>query len=192
MIVRGGTRRERTIRTRMLVGADVRDSRVAPLVGRGYYGWRHARSSFWAYFRNVEPAAREGRFRIWFLGPMIAVGCGWALQSAEWLAGAVGGVIWRPRELERWLARYRASHRNTLLPHHFLNCSYSTGRRFNPIERLMLSAAARDARMATHFEAFGSRTITVGLYASPRTLLEVCMTNARHRLRARRLCASHL
>ena len=56
----------------------------------------------------------------------------------------------------------------------------------------MLSAAARDARMAAHFEAFGSRTITVGQYASPRTLLDVCMTNARHGLRAGRPHASHL
>ncbi len=279
VIVRDRSRRERTIRTRMLVGADGRDSRVAPLVGRGYGGWRHARSSFWAYFRNVELDAREGRFRIWFLDPefaaafptdgeltllacmvtrerlaefrrdlqgnfmstmrslpdspmlehaelaskfmgkldmpnvwrpasranlaligdaalasdpVMAVGCGWALQSAEWLAEAVGGAIHRPRELERGLARYRARHRNTLLPHHFLNCSYSTGRRFNLIERGMLSAAARDVRMAAHFEAFGSRTITVGQYASPRVLLDVCRTNARHRLRAGGPRASHL
>ena len=59
--------------------------------------------------------------------PVMAVGCGWALQSAEWLADAVEGAIWYPRELERGLARYRVRHRNTLLPHHFLNCSYSTG-----------------------------------------------------------------
>ncbi len=271
-------RRSRTIRARLLVGADGRDSHMAACIGRAYSGWRHRRSSFWGYFRNVELAGREGRFRIWFLNPdfaaafptdggltllacmvtrerlpqfrhdlernfmaairslpegpgieqaelaskmmgklempnrwrvaargnlaligdaalasdpVMAVGCGWALQSAEWLADAVGAVLDRPRELERGLARYRARHRNTLLPHHFLNCSYSTGRRFNSIEHLMLSAAVRDARMAAHFEAFGSRTITVGQYASPRTLLDVCVTNARHRLRAGQPHASH-
>jgi 2-polyprenyl-6-methoxyphenol hydroxylase-like FAD-dependent oxidoreductase len=116
--------------------------------------------------------------------PIMAVGCGWALQSAEWLADATGSVVRDPAALRHALARYRAQHRRRLGPYHLANCSYSMGRRFSPVERLMLSAAVHDPQMAAQFEAFGARRIKFGEYASPRALAGACAVHLRHRVRA--------
>ena len=36
---------------------------------------------------------------------------------------------------------------------------YSTGRRFNPAERMMFSAAARDPKLAVRFDRFATRQV---------------------------------
>jgi hypothetical protein len=36
---------------------------------------------------------------------------------------------------------------------------YATGRRMNPLEQLMFSAAVHDERLAARFEAFGTRNV---------------------------------
>jgi 2-polyprenyl-6-methoxyphenol hydroxylase-like FAD-dependent oxidoreductase/pimeloyl-ACP methyl ester carboxylesterase len=115
---------------------------------------------------TYRPAAAEG---VAFVGdaamaadPLWGVGCGFALQSAEWLADAVGPALAARRsdaEVDAGLARYRRAHRRRLLGHYLLMSDYATGRRVNAVERLLFSAAARDSAVADGFYAFGTRSI---------------------------------
>jgi 2-polyprenyl-6-methoxyphenol hydroxylase-like FAD-dependent oxidoreductase len=98
--------------------------------------------------------------------PLWAVGCGWALQSAEWLADVVAAES----DLDRALARYRRRHRSRLLAHHVVSSSYSSGRAFLPHERLFLKAGPRDARTASRVAGFGERLLGVSDLLSPRSV----------------------
>jgi menaquinone-9 beta-reductase len=105
--------------------------------------------------------------------PLFGIGCGWAFQSAEWLAESVAPALSGAEPLERGLARYRRRHRRELRGHAFLIHDYATGRRFNPAERLLFSAAARDPKLALTFDEFGTRQIKphqMLVRAVPRTI----------------------
>lgn len=100
------------------------------------------------------------------IDPLWGVGCGWAFQSAEWLADSVlsafaGSAAGRDRRLERGLRRYRRRHARGLSGHAAMMYSYAGGRRFNAGERLVFSTTARsgDERLRAVFEAFGTRNI---------------------------------
>jgi menaquinone-9 beta-reductase len=92
--------------------------------------------------------------------PLFGVGCGWAFQSGEWLADSVSPALRGIESLENGLRRYRTRHRRQLGMHARLIHDYSTGRKFDPVERLMISTAARDPRTAALFEAIGTRRNT--------------------------------
>jgi menaquinone-9 beta-reductase len=94
--------------------------------------------------------------------PLFGIGCGWAFQSAEWLADSVAPALAGSEPLERGLKRYRRRHRRELSAHAFLIHDYATGRRFNPAERILFAAAARDEKVAVNFDAFGTRQIKPG------------------------------
>ncbi len=128
---------------------------------------------------------RAGRPGLAFVGdaamsadPAWGVGCGWAFQSGEWLAdelapafgsgssdadldadldAGIGAGI--DAGIDAGIERYRKRHRRQLLGHFLMTSDYSTGRRFNPIERMQFSAAARDDRVANGFAAFGGRSV---------------------------------
>jgi 2-polyprenyl-6-methoxyphenol hydroxylase-like FAD-dependent oxidoreductase len=99
------------------------------------------------------------------IDPLWGVGCGWALQSAEWLADSVSPALAeadRPaddRALARGLARYRRRHARALRGHAAMIYDFAGGRKFNPGERVLFSAATFDEGMARVTEAFGSRNI---------------------------------
>lgn len=99
------------------------------------------------------------------IDPLWGVGCGWALQSAEWLADSVGAALAEPRHartdaLARGLKRYRRRHARRLRGHAAMIYDYAGGRKLNPGERFMFSAAASgDERLGRTFEAYGSRSI---------------------------------
>ena len=59
--------------------------------------------------------------------PVWGTGCGWAFQSAEWLADAVSGPLHsrRRREVDRAARRYQRKHRRMLLPHQLINIDFS-------------------------------------------------------------------
>jgi menaquinone-9 beta-reductase len=125
------------------------------------------------------------------IDPLWGVGCGWAFQSAEWLADSVAQALTsapdadRAAQLARALKRYRRRHARGLRGHSMLIYDYASGRKFNAFERMLFSAATRDERVARTFEAFGSRSIgPARMFASalPRALL----VNARHARGARR------
>lgn len=109
----------------------------------------------------MRPAAARGMA---FVGdaalasdPLWGVGCGWAFQSAEWLADCVGPALATGADLEAGLQRYRKLHRRRLGPHHLLIADLATARRANPLERRMYSAAAHDPVAFAAFEAVGAR-----------------------------------
>jgi menaquinone-9 beta-reductase len=113
--------------------------------------------------------------------PLFGVGCGWAFQSAEWLGESVAPALRGAEPLERGLERYRHRHAKELRGHAFFIHDYATGRRFNPTERLMFSAAARDPRAAVLFDSLGTRR-TRPSQLFPRMVPRAIAVNARHAL----------
>lgn len=112
--------------------------------------------------------------------PLAGVGCGWALQSAEWLADSVAPALTGAASLQRCLWRYRRR-RLQLQAHAFLIDDYATGRRMNPAERVLFAAAARDKEIAAQIDAFAMRS------TSPPSMLaatarRAIVVNARHAL----------
>jgi 2-polyprenyl-6-methoxyphenol hydroxylase-like FAD-dependent oxidoreductase len=114
--------------------------------------------------------------------PLYGVGCGWALQSAEWLAESVLPALHGEEPLQRGLARYRRRHRRELRGHTFLINDYSSGRRQSAPERAMFAAAARDPRVAARFDDLGTRSVKPGR-AIATMLPRAIAVNLRHRLR---------
>jgi menaquinone-9 beta-reductase len=113
--------------------------------------------------------------------PLFGVGCGWAFQSAEWLSDSVLPALQGSESLEQGLERYRRRHRRELAGHAFFIHDYATGRKLNPAERLMFSAAARDPKMATRFDTFGTRQVRPQ-QAMPGLMARAVAVNARHAL----------
>ena len=91
--------------------------------------------------------------------PLFGVGCGWALQSGEWLADCVTPALRGEESLEHGLARYRRLHNRRLGGHAFMIHSYATGRRLSRPERALFAAAARDSKIATRFDKFATRQV---------------------------------
>ena len=113
--------------------------------------------------------------------PLFGVGCGWAFQSAEWLADSVGPALQGSESLEQGLDRYRRRHARELKGHAFFIHDYATGRKFNPAERFMFAAAARDPKAAELFDSFGTRQIRPQQFM-PRMLPRAVAVNTRHAL----------
>jgi menaquinone-9 beta-reductase len=118
------------------------------------------------------------------LDPLWGIGCGFAFQSAEWLADSIAPAMSGSESLEQGLERYRRRYARRLRGHTAMITDYSSGRKLNPGERMLFSAATRDERLARTFEAFGSRNI------SPARMLVSAMpraayVNARHALSQR-------
>lgn len=113
--------------------------------------------------------------------PLFGVGCGWAFQSAEWLSDSVRPALQGDESLEKGLARYRRRHAKELRAHAFFIHDYSTGRRFNPAERMIWAAAARDPQAATLLDRMGTRQ-KGPFQTMPRLLPRAIAVNARHAL----------
>jgi 2-polyprenyl-6-methoxyphenol hydroxylase-like FAD-dependent oxidoreductase len=113
--------------------------------------------------------------------PLFGVGCGWAFQSAEWLAESVVPALQGGESLEQGLERYRRRHARELRGHAFFIHDYATGRKMNPAERLIFSAAARDSRAAELVEGLGTRQIRPEKLM-PRALPRAIAVNVRHAL----------
>jgi 2-polyprenyl-6-methoxyphenol hydroxylase-like FAD-dependent oxidoreductase len=118
------------------------------------------------------------------LDPLWGIGCGFAFQSAEWLADSVAPALAGAESLEQGLERYRRRYARRLRGHIAMITDYSSGRKLNLGERTLFSAATRDERLARTFEAFGSRNI------GPARMLvsgipRAAYVNARHALSRR-------
>jgi menaquinone-9 beta-reductase len=96
------------------------------------------------------------------IDPLWGVGCGWALQSAEWLSDSVLPALQGSAPLARGLRAYRRRHALGLGGHARVIYGYAGGRRFDPGERLLFSAATYDPGVARVMEAFGTRSIGPG------------------------------
>ncbi len=111
--------------------------------------------------------------------PLFGIGCGWALQSAEWLADSVTPALRGAEPLRSGLNRYRRRHRKELRGHAFLVNDYATGRPISRVEKTLFSAAARDPRVATAFDELGTRRVKPGRMMAT-TLPRALAVNARH------------
>jgi 2-polyprenyl-6-methoxyphenol hydroxylase-like FAD-dependent oxidoreductase len=113
--------------------------------------------------------------------PLYGVGCGWAIQSGEWLADAAAPALRGEEALEAGLRRYQREHRRRLRGHAWMIHDAATGRKMQPPERLLFAGAARDPRVARIFDAFGSRQIGPARMMATGMPL-AALANARHAL----------
>jgi 2-polyprenyl-6-methoxyphenol hydroxylase-like FAD-dependent oxidoreductase len=114
--------------------------------------------------------------------PLWGVGCGWALQSAEWLTDSVAPALLQSEPLEQGLRRYRRRHARGLRGHAAMIHDFAGGRKLKAPERLLFGAAARDEPLARRFEAFGTRNIgPTRMFAT--TLPRVALLSVRQGLR---------
>jgi flavin-dependent dehydrogenase len=100
------------------------------------------------------------------IDPLWGVGCGWALQSGEWLADCVAPALRGEETLARGLRRYRRTRARRLGGHIRLMHDFASGRRMNLPERLLMSTAASDPLMADRLGAFATRSVGVGRFAA--------------------------
>ena len=124
---------------------------------------------------NVSRPAARGN--VAFVGdaalaadPVWGVGCGFALQSGEWLADELAGALIAGGDAEEALDRYRLRHRKALAGHHMIMSDYASGRRFSPVEKLMFGSATRDQETARLMHYYGNRIITPGQLFKPRNV----------------------
>ncbi|MEU7011161.1 NAD(P)/FAD-dependent oxidoreductase [Streptomyces sp. NPDC046332] len=113
--------------------------------------------------------------------PLWGVGCGWALQSAQWLAEAVAPAATGRGDLDKSLAVYARRHGRRLRGHQYLAADFARARPFNPMERLMFSAAARDESVARHMHLFGNRLIGPLRFLNPLAVAKASTVNLKHR-----------
>ncbi|MFE3145825.1 NAD(P)/FAD-dependent oxidoreductase [Streptomyces sp. NPDC059218] len=114
--------------------------------------------------------------------PLWGVGCGWALQTAQWLTEAVAPSATGLREdLDASLTAYARKHRRRLTGHQQLAVDYARSRPFKALERLMFAAAARDASMARHMYMFAARLIGPLRFLSPVAVVKALAVNVRRR-----------
>jgi 2-polyprenyl-6-methoxyphenol hydroxylase-like FAD-dependent oxidoreductase len=113
--------------------------------------------------------------------PLFGIGCGWALQSAEWLADSVTPALRGAEPLQRGLDRYRRRHRKELRGHTFIVNDYATGRRMQWGERMLFAGAARDPQVAAAFDELGTRRAKPGRTMA-KALPRAIAVNARHSL----------
>lgn len=110
--------------------------------------------------------------------PLFGVGCGWAFQSGEWLADATASALRGDRAgLDRAVRAYRRTVRKRLLGHYLMTSDFSTARRYNPAERVLFSAAAKDAFVAERVHKLGYRQIPVRKIANPLVLSRAIWAN---------------
>lgn len=141
---------------------------------------------------SSRPAAPKDRPGLAFVGDaamasdvLWGIGCGFAFTTAEWLADEVGPALAAGHDPERARRRYGRRHALRLAGHHKMTSDYSMPRPFNPIERLIFSAATRDRATAQHFHAFGNRSIGPVRFLAPRALGRAALVNAKHARQAR-------
>lgn len=108
----------------------------------------------------------------------MAIGCGWALQSAAWLADSTAPALAGAEPLVSGLRRYRRARRRHIEPHHRMLVADARGRRMNPLQRMQFSAAARDPETAALFHRYAERSIPPRRLFAPRALGRVASVSA--------------
>jgi menaquinone-9 beta-reductase len=111
--------------------------------------------------------------------PLWGVGCGFAFQTAAWLVDTLAPVLLANRPVAPALRRYARETSWKLAGHRLLILDFSRRRGFNPLERLLFAAAAKDETTSRHVHAFGARLIGPMAFLSPRALLRAAWINVR-------------
>jgi 2-polyprenyl-6-methoxyphenol hydroxylase-like FAD-dependent oxidoreductase len=110
--------------------------------------------------------------------PVWAIGCGWAFESASWLADAVAPALHGDEPMRRALRRYRAHHRRRLSGHARVIADAAKAGAPPPPVRALLAAATRDPVTARRFDDFGTRSAPVRRFLSPPALARAAWVNA--------------
>ncbi len=113
--------------------------------------------------------------------PLWGTGCGWAMQTAEWLSDAVGGPLrsGHHHAIDAAARRYEWRHRRTLLPQELLTIDFSRRPRLSRLENMMFGAAVRNQKIADTVAAIGSRRRSPFAILAPTALARAALTNAR-------------
>ncbi|TBO30400.1 NAD(P)/FAD-dependent oxidoreductase [Aquabacterium lacunae] len=107
------------------------------------------------------------------------VGCGWALQGAEWLAEALSGRLKDERWRREGLKAYARQVRQHFGPHRFFIDDFARRLQLNAAEHLFCAAAVRDPRWAARMMAVGARHVSPWSLMRPGSLasaLWLCAT----------------
>lgn len=113
--------------------------------------------------------------------PLFGVGCGWALQGAEWLVEATAGALSSGRGIDRAASTFRSRLRRRILGHFLITSDYARARLFNPAEKILFSGAARDPKVAGPFMKLGTRSAPAIGFFSPRLMNRAILANLKHR-----------
>jgi len=111
--------------------------------------------------------------------PLWGLGCGFAFQSAEWLAQEVSPVLRAGGEVDRATERYAKTHARRLRPHFKLTSDFSKVRTFNRLERLLFGGAPYDEVVADAFWRYGTRNASPAALLSPRVLTRAARVHRR-------------
>ncbi|MFD5512221.1 hypothetical protein ACFWIB_31255, partial [Streptomyces sp. NPDC127051] len=84
-------------------------------------------------------------------------------------------------DLDKSLVAYARRHRRRLRGHQSMAVDFAKARPFNPVERLVFSAAARDESVARHMHLFAQRLIGPLRFLNPVALAKASAVNIRHR-----------
>jgi menaquinone-9 beta-reductase len=118
--------------------------------------------------------------------PLFGLGCGWAFQSAEWLAQEVSPVLRAGGDVDRATERYAKKHARRLRPHFKLTSDFSRVRPFNRLEQLLFGGAPYDAVVSNAFWRYGTRNSSPTVLLSPRVLAHAVRVRRRaNRTKAR-------
>ncbi|MCT4554269.1 MAG: FAD-dependent monooxygenase [Pelagimonas sp.] len=109
--------------------------------------------------------------------PMSGVGCGFALQAADWMAERVGPAIGSDRGLAQALESYAKQHKSQLGGHEYFIRDASRGRAPNLLETLISRAAARDPVVAHRLHLFLGRVLKWHQLLSLGTLARIARAN---------------
>lgn len=113
--------------------------------------------------------------------PVAAIGCGFALQSAEWLADSLAPAVAGSERLESGLARYRQVHRRRLRGHALMLNDFAKRERMSHMQRLLFSAAVHDQVIAERLGQFAGRLIGPSKLLTPALLARAAAVNRRAR-----------
>ncbi|WP_136444105.1 NAD(P)/FAD-dependent oxidoreductase [Pacificoceanicola onchidii] len=111
--------------------------------------------------------------------PMSGVGCGFAMQAADWMAERVGPALVSGKGHAEALNAYAKQHKSMLAGHEYFIRDASSGREANLLEKLISRAAVRDAVVAHRVHLFVGRVIKWQEFLSPGTLGRILLANLR-------------
>ncbi len=118
--------------------------------------------------------------------PLWGTGCGWAIQTAEWLCDAVTMALrdGPVTDIDSGGRRYQRQHKRRLLAHQFVNKEFARKLTLSPVERLMFAGAVWDTKVAEQVVAVGSRNRSPLAFLSPALLARAATAQRRSNVSA--------
>ena len=108
--------------------------------------------------------------------PLWGTGCGWAFQSADWLADATIGALRAGTNVDTATRRYQWRHRRSLLPNQLVNVDFSRKRTLNPLQRMLYRSAPHNQKVADRLFAVGTRSTSPFTALNPVLLARAATT----------------